>query len=178
MEGPLLLVGNHVSYLDIPFLMLACSKVSFLAKSEVGRWPIIGDGARAMDTIFVERDSGTQRASAKAAVIRGLQQGRRIVLFPSGTTSLDESKVWRRGAFEIAQTQGVRIQPFRIRYLPLRRSAYIDRDIFPVHLFRLAQGGKVTATLEFHPPQWVEDIASSCQKWQNWAQEGISADLY
>lgn len=169
-SGPLILVGNHLSYLDIPCLMLASSKISFLAKSEIGSWPVIGDGARAMDTIFVKRNNGSKRASAKLAVTDGLKDGRTIVLFPSGTTSLNESKPWRHGAFEIAKNLNMQIQPFRIRYSPIRETAYIDRDFFPVHLFRLAQLGKVIATIEFHPPVFVDDVVASCEKWQTWTK--------
>lgn len=32
---PSLLVGNHISYLDIPILMAACPDVSFVSKKEV-----------------------------------------------------------------------------------------------------------------------------------------------
>jgi 1-acyl-sn-glycerol-3-phosphate acyltransferase len=52
------LVGNHLSYLDIPLLMQSSPNISFVAKEEVGRWPVIGAGAHALNTIFVKRSPG------------------------------------------------------------------------------------------------------------------------
>ena len=171
--GPVILVGNHLSYLDVPLLMSAARGLSFLAKSELRSWPVFGYGARVIGTTFVERDSDGSRASAKSAIEATLKRGRKVVLFPAGTTCVAESRAWRWGAFEIANRLGIPIQPFRIRYTPLRQAAYIDDDFFPLHLFRLARLGKLSATLEFHVPVNVDDVNVSCEKWQAWAREGL-----
>lgn len=167
----LLYVGNHLSYLDIPLLMAAAPGIAFVAKKEIGDWPLFGDGARALDTIFVQRECAQKRGLARQAIGENLFQGRRIALFPSGTTSLDESKVWRRGAFEIAQEMKAEIQPFRIRYSPLRTAAFVDDDALIPHMARLMGTGGLSAHIEFHAPVKVHDAASSCERWQNWARE-------
>jgi 1-acyl-sn-glycerol-3-phosphate acyltransferase len=167
---PLLLVGNHLSYLDIPLLMGFAPNISFVAKEEVGRWPVIGAGARALNTIFVKRSCAKERALARAALGRELAGGKRIAVFPAGTTCMFESKPWRKGAFEIAKEFGIPIQPFRIRYTPARRAAYIGRDFFPLHLFRLAQAGGVKAKIEFHPSVQVDDVEESTSTWRSWSQ--------
>jgi 1-acyl-sn-glycerol-3-phosphate acyltransferase len=169
-ETPLLLVGNHLSYLDIPLLMQSSPNISFVAKEEVGRWPVIGAGARALNTIFVKRSCARERALARAALGRELAGGKRVVVFPAGTTCMFESKPWRRGAFEIAKEFGIPIQPFRIRYTPVRAAAYIGRDFFPVHLFKLAQAGGVTAKIEFHPSVQVDDVEEASSAWRSWSQ--------
>jgi hypothetical protein len=88
----------------------------------------------------------------------------------AGTTCMFESKPWRRGAFEIAKEFGIPIQPFRIRYTPVRAAAYIGRDFFPVHLFKLAQAGGVAAKIEFHPSVQVDDAAEASSAWRSWSQ--------
>ncbi len=168
---PLLLVGNHISYLDIAILMKSNPGFSFVAKSEVGAWPIFGKAAHAAETIFVKRGNGKSRAAARQAIGAALQSHRRVVVFPSGTTCLNEAKPWKKGAFEIAKEYKVRLQPFRISYLPLRPTAYIDNDFFPVHLYRLASFPRIHAQIEFHPPIYVTDPMADCAFWSEWAQQ-------
>ncbi|MFN7730018.1 MAG: lysophospholipid acyltransferase family protein [Bdellovibrio sp.] len=169
----LLFVGNHLSYLDIPLLMAAAPRISFVAKKEIGDWPLFGDGARAMDTIFVHRESSQHRKAARGAVAEGLLQGKRIAVFPSGTTSLDEAKPWRRGVFEIAKQEACWIQPFRIRYEPSRLVAFIGQDALLPHLSALMKTQGLKAHIEFHAPVLVQDAEQSAVAWQSWAQAGL-----
>lgn len=168
---PLVLVGNHISYLDIAMLIKADPDFSFVAKKEIGSWPVFGPAARAADTIFVQRENGSSRAAARSAIGEALQKNRRVVIFPSGTTCLAESKPWKKGAFEIAFENKVLIQPFRISYTPLRSAAYIDKDFFPFHLYQLAGLPKIEAQIEFHAPVAVTDPIKDCAFWCQWAQQ-------
>lgn len=173
-DGPLVMVGNHISYLDIPLLMGTAPGVSFLSKSEIRSWPIIGYGAEVIGTTFVKREDGKGRASAKNQIGESLQSGARVVLFPAGTTSTRETQYWRKGAFEIAAQYGVPLQPFRLRYSPLRVAAFIDDDNFAFHLFQLAQARGVDATIEFHPPVRVTNPILSCGEWYRWSRDPLS----
>lgn len=166
----MLFVGNHISYLDIPILMALAPEVSFVSKKEIASWPIIGMGAKKIKTIFVERNCSDNRKAARETISNEIKKGARIAVFPSGTTTLDESKQWKVGAFEIAKELGIPIQPFRLDYAPLRKAAYIGKDFFPFHLFQLAQSGDVQAKIEFHPPIWVSDPIKSCLEWQQWSK--------
>ena len=156
-ERSLLFVGNHVSYLDIPILMSAAEDFSFVAKEELSRWPVFGEAARQIETVFVKREHGPSRKRARESIHSAITAGQRIVIFPSGTTCVQESKPWKKGAFEIAAERNLLIQPFRLSYQPLRSVAYIDNDFFPFHLFQLGKLDRVNATLEFHPPVLVDD---------------------
>ena len=51
---PLLITANHLSWLDI-LVISSLFPVSFIAKSEVGEWPLFGTLARLQRSIFVER---------------------------------------------------------------------------------------------------------------------------
>lgn len=165
-----ILVSNHVSYLDIPLLMSVVPDVAFIAKKEIAGWPVIGRGARALGTVLVNRSNAENRSEAKDAIVAQLKAGQRIAVFPSGTTCMRESKRWSKGVFEIAQKTGISIQPFRVRYTPLRLAAYIGWDNFPVHLFQLALRGGAHATIEFHPPQTVENAAEAAEHWRTWSR--------
>ncbi|MEM8855804.1 MAG: lysophospholipid acyltransferase family protein, partial [Pseudomonadota bacterium] len=58
-DRPLLVVANHVSWLDITVLG-ALMPLSFIAKSEVATWPVFGLFAKLQRSVFVERERRAQ----------------------------------------------------------------------------------------------------------------------
>lgn len=168
-------VGNHISYLDIPLLMARAKNISFVAKQELKSWPVFGEAAKKIDTVFVKRDSADSRKSARQSVQEAVSQGKRVVIFPSGTTCMYEDKPWKKGAFHIAHDTNSLIQPFRISYAPMRLVAYIDKDFFPLHLYNLcrsnkAHGKTVKAKIEFHEPIKVTNPGWDCLHWHCWSK--------
>ena len=91
VERPLLILANHVSWLDIPVLS-AVAPVSFVAKSEMRDWPLFGWLARAQRTVFVDRKDRRGAGRQADALARRLEAGDVMVLFAEGTTS-DGSRV-------------------------------------------------------------------------------------
>lgn len=125
----MILVGNHMSYLDIVLLMSVTRGIVFIAKKEVRGWPIIGYGAYRAQTIFVERDNKENRAQVRLQIADQLRQhSSKVVVFPSGTTTLKEELTWKRGIFEVAAEAGLPVKAFNLNYSPQRESAYIDDD--------------------------------------------------
>lgn len=170
-QDPILFVGNHLSYLDIPVVM-SMAPVSFVAKEELSRWPVIGDACRSVGTVFVKRESVESRKVAVQKIGNAcLEKKQSICLFPSGTTTLSEEKPWRKGAFEIAKIHNLKIQPFRINYFPREVIAFIGDDAFIPHLWRLLKTSHLRAEIEFHEPVTVTNSEESCLKWQKWSQE-------
>ncbi len=171
-DVPCLFVGNHISYLDIPVLISSFPGVTFVSKKAVKLWPIIGTAAVRMNTIFVERSSHNSRNSTKTEIKHSLKVKRqKIAIFPSGTTSLLNSQSWKKGVFEIAQDEDIFIQPFRVRYDPLRASAFIDDDSILTHMYSLLKTPYVKVFLEFHPPIKISSAIIDCEFWKNWCEE-------
>ena len=169
---PCLLVGNHISYLDMPILLASCPAISFVSKKEVKSWPIIGNAAMKAQTIFVERNKATSRTAAKAAITKSLlQTNQKVVIFPSGTTSIRTSSFWKKGAFEIAEKNDIYVQPFRIRYNPLSTVAYVGRDNFLLHMYQLFKLKQIDVSLEFHEPIMIKDSIADCSYWKKWCEE-------
>lgn len=83
---PMILVANHVSWLDIPILG-AIAPVRFVSKAEVASWPVIGWCARLVRTVFIERGNHGTVAEKASEVVAALRAGDRVVIFPEGTTS-------------------------------------------------------------------------------------------
>jgi 1-acyl-sn-glycerol-3-phosphate acyltransferase len=83
---PVLLVSNHISWLDIPALS-ALAPVSFVAKAEVGTWPFVSQLAKLQRTVFVDRTKRTLVKSKAGEIAERLAEGDTIVLFAEGTSS-------------------------------------------------------------------------------------------
>lgn len=167
-DRPALFLGNHVSYLDIPVL-LSTVPVVFVAKKELGAWPLFGTAMRCVGTVFVERECKESRKNIGATVAPYvLERDQSIALFPSGTTTLNEEKPWRWGPFQLAKDFQLPVIPFRLRYEPLRETAYLLEDTFVPHLWKLLRH-RVTARLEFHEPVFIERPEKDALYWHRWA---------
>ncbi len=162
--------SNHSSWLDI-LVLGGTLEACFIAKAEVGRWPVIRTIARLGRTVFVSRrkgDTGRERDGMRAR----LDGGDNLVLFPEGTSS-DGSRVlpFRSAFFSIVERQdGVEkqegqpplIQPVSVVYdrlsgLPMGRASrpvsawYGDMELGS-HFWRLARYRGLRATLLLHAP--------------------------
>ncbi len=87
---PFFLVSNHLSYLDIILYQTQMPCV-FVAKSEVATWPVIGWLARAIGTLFINRQSRKDVVRINAEIEQALHSGDGVILFPEGTSSKGES---------------------------------------------------------------------------------------
>jgi len=85
-QPPFFLVSNHLGYLDILVLGTRLD-ARFVAKAEVGSWPVIGFLARCGGTIFLRRERPADVARALRAMEHGLRAGHGCVFFPEGTSS-------------------------------------------------------------------------------------------
>lgn len=156
-----LLVGNHISWLDIP-VVGAHGEIGFLSKAEVRAWPLIGWLAEIAGTHFIER--GAHQAQAISEVLlRRITQGHSLMIFPEGTTS-DGTSVLRfhPRLFGLVQETGLRIQPVAIAYhrgedkAPDPIAAFIGDDTLLESLLRIIRHSDLVVTVHFLPPLPVD----------------------
>lgn len=116
LEGPVLMVANHVSWLDIPVIG-AHAAAGFLSKSEVRHWPVIGWLARFNATLFIRRGEHGAAEAVTRAMAEQLGRGGTVLVFPEGTTT-DGTRVRRfhRRLFAAARRAGCPVQPVALRY--------------------------------------------------------------
>ena len=62
-EGPVLLVANHISWLDI-LVMHASRHCRFVSKSDIKKWPFVATLADGGGTMYLERESRRSTATA------------------------------------------------------------------------------------------------------------------
>src|SRR5215210_2559116 len=108
---PLMLVSNHVSWLDI-FMINAIVAVRFVAKSEIRGWPALGWLCARAGTIFINRGRRRDTTRVNQVVARALVGGDVFTVFPEGTTT-DGSTLLKFHAslLEPALEAGAAIQP-------------------------------------------------------------------
>jgi 1-acyl-sn-glycerol-3-phosphate acyltransferase len=115
-DAPLLVVANHVSWLD-SYLLNTVTTARFVAKSEVAGWPVIGTIARAFATVFLRRGSCRAAARVAAALADALATGVPVAAFPESTTSDGNGLLpFYPAMFQAAVWSGARVQPVAIRY--------------------------------------------------------------
>ena len=85
-SGPVLLVANHISWLDILVMHAACY-CRFVSKADVRHWPLIGTLATGGGTIYIERESRRDALRVVHHMAESLQAGDVVAVFPEGTTS-------------------------------------------------------------------------------------------
>jgi 1-acyl-sn-glycerol-3-phosphate acyltransferase len=80
-----LVVGNHVSWLDI----IAINSVMpsrFVSKAEVAHWPLVGRLVTAAGTLYLVRERRRDAMRVLGLMAKALQEGDTVAVFPEGTT--------------------------------------------------------------------------------------------
>lgn len=166
-------MSNHLSYLDVP-LLGSILRASFVAKSEVGKWPVFGFLSKLQQTEFIERKrTSIGRETGKLA--EKIANGRSLILFPEGTsTSGYEVFPFKSSLFTLALGNGnedIFLQPVTISLLKVNGEApqtKDERDLYawpldldmelPPHLFRFAKTSGADLRVTFHPPVRARDF--------------------
>ena len=116
LAGSTLFVANHVSWMDIE-LMHSQRMMSFVAKSEIARWPFVGWLASKAGTIYHQRGSTHSLASVMEAVVAHLNQDGSAGIFPEGGTGPgDRVRTFHARIFQVAADAKVPIQPVALCY--------------------------------------------------------------
>lgn len=111
-------LSNHQSHLDIPILYatLPSPTIRMLAKSELFRIPIWGQGLRAAEFVAVDRGNPERARASIEVAARLLRTGVSIYLAPEGTRSRDGTiGTLKKGGFHLALDTHTPIVPVAIR---------------------------------------------------------------
>lgn len=157
--GPVAVVSNHLSYLDI-LLYSATQPFVMVAKSEVKRWPLLGRLTARAGTVYVDRGGGPPTYPAvNRAMSEAYRSGLPVLFFPEGTTT-DGSEVlpFRRGLFHSVLNNRVELRTAVLRYTlgPGNGDATVANDVcwwgdslFGPHIFRCLGLKNVSARIAF-----------------------------
>jgi 1-acyl-sn-glycerol-3-phosphate acyltransferase len=147
-----LLLANHVSWLDV-LVLASCTSATFVAKSEVRRWPMIGWLAERGETLFIRRASGRSLLQVKNRIAELLRAGRGAALFPEATTSDGSGALpFRSGLLQAALDGGRPVQPVAIAYCDeygerSAAAAFVDGMSLWQSIVAVCGSGRITARL-------------------------------
>lgn len=159
VSGPVLLVANHISWVDI-LVMHAARHCRFVSKAEVRHWPVIGPMASAAGTLYIERASRRDAMRVVHHMAASLQRGEIVAAFPEGTTSDGLSLLpFHANLLQAAITADAPAQPVALSFIdtltgaPSLSPCYIGDDTLVGSVWRTLSGPPLTAVVHYGEPQ-------------------------
>lgn len=155
-QGAVMWVVNHVSWVDI-FVLNQVRPTSFIAKSDVRRWPVIGLLVAWAGTLFIDRRQRQAVREAGRQITACFERGDVVGVFPEGTTTEGWSVLpFYTGLFEPAVHADVRVQPVALRYVQhghrTARFAFVGEQTLVQNLWLLLSAGGVVVECDFLAP--------------------------
>ena len=162
MRGPLMLVANHISWLDITSLH-AARFCRFISKADIAQWPFIGKLASGIGTLFLERTSRRDAMRVVHHMADSLRAGDVLAVFPEGTTSDGRSLLpFHANLIEAAIVANVPVQPVALQFIdrttgqPSFAPCYIDDDTLAGSVWRTLVTPGITVVITFGELQLAE----------------------
>jgi 1-acyl-sn-glycerol-3-phosphate acyltransferase len=178
LEGPVLLVANHISWLDI-LVMHAARHCRFVSKADVKRWPLIGTLATGGGTLYIEREKRRDAMRVVHHMRESLVAGEIVAVFPEGTTGDGRALLPFHGnLIQAAISADAPIQPVGLRFVDRATGQdsqgplYLDDDTLVGSLWRTLAGPPFVAQVRFGEPQkaqgrdrrqWAHDLREAVQ---------------
>lgn len=176
--GPLLLVANHLSWLDI-LVMNAAHPSRFVSKSDAQSWPLLGSLITGAGTLYIERDNRRDALRVVHRMADRLREGDAVAVFPEGTTG-DGAQLmpFHANLLQAAISAQAPVQPVALRYLQRDSGAvhpgpvYVGEDTLLASVWRTLQSDTVRAVVRYGPPQhaagrdrraWAEALHTAVQ---------------
>ncbi|HEY7808586.1 MAG TPA: lysophospholipid acyltransferase family protein [Croceibacterium sp.] len=149
-----LLLANHLSWLDI-MALAAVSRTAFVAHSGLAVSPALKWMCEQNGTLFITRDR-RHTVAGQVAQVRDALGGRRLTLFPEGTTGDGRGLLPFKSALLSAVGQlpaGVPVQPVALIYTDAADIAWLAGEPGLTNAFKiLGRTHGVHLTLRFLPP--------------------------
>jgi 1-acyl-sn-glycerol-3-phosphate acyltransferase len=166
-KKPILVVANHVSWLDIPVIG-SIWPVHFVAKKEVGTWPVFASLAKLQNTIFVDRGRRQSTLSSRNEIRARVKNGDTVVLFPEGTSNNGREVLpFKSTFFSVVENTHLPATALTLVYetqtgLPMMRRqrpsvAWVgDTEMLP-HLWNFLKSGPISVRIIVHTPLRAEN---------------------
>jgi len=162
LNGPLLMVANHMSWLDITALH-AARFCRFVSKADIKKWPFIGMLASGIGTLFIERESRRDAMRVVHHMTQSLQAGDVLGVFPEGTTSDGAGLLpFHANLIQAAIAADAPIQPVALQFIDTttgQRSTapcYVGDDTLAESVWRTLTTANIAVVINFGEPQFAD----------------------
>lgn len=155
-KPPFFLVSNHLSYIDIVVLSYAL-ETTFVSKSEVKSWPVMGIMARMLGILFVDRRRKRDLPEVNNQISSQLNNRQGVVLFPEGTTSPGKELLrFRPSLLQHPAVEEIDVSYAAIHYTTGNEASPAHQSVawwgdkpLHTHLYGMALNDNITATIRF-----------------------------
>ena len=154
-EGPVLLVANHISWLDI-LVMHASRHCRFVSKSDIKKWPFVATLADGGGTMYLERESRRDAHRVVAQMAERLRAGDILAVFPEGTTGDGITlKPFHANLIQAAIEAQVPAQPVALKFIdaasgePSYAPSYVDDETLAGSIWRTLTAPPLMAVVTF-----------------------------
>ena len=161
LTGPVMLVANHISWLDIP-VMHAARHCRFVSKSDVKGWPLIGTLATAAGTLYIERSSRRDALRMVRSMQEALERGEVLAVFPEGTTGDGRAMLpFHANLIQAAVAAQSPVQPVGLRFADRATGAtsfapsYIGDETLVGSIWRTLCAPPIEAVVHYGAPEWA-----------------------
>ena len=157
--GPVLLVANHISWMDILAIHAVCPQARFVSKADVKAWPLIGRLVASAGTLFIERERKRDALRVVHQMAEALQRGETVAVFPEGTTTDGSALLpFHANLLQAAVATGTPVQPVVLRFSePAHRVspavAYVGDTTLVRSVWRVASADGLVAQVSLLPPE-------------------------
>lgn len=116
-DGPVYVVSNHLSMMDIPAIILATDKtLGFVAKKELEHAPLFSKWVHLTKSVFINRKDMRQSLKAIQKATENLKDGYSLAVFPEGTRGTDDTiGEFKKGSLRPALKSNTPIIPIALK---------------------------------------------------------------
>lgn len=161
--GPVLLVANHVSWLDI-LVINAVHPVRFVSKADVRHWPVLGWLVACGGTLFIERERKRDALRVVHQMAEALKAGHQLAIFPEGTTSNGSGLLpFHANLLQAAIATETPVQPVALRFSDARQAvspaaAYVGDTNLLQSAWAIVTADGLRAKVSFQLPQGTRHL--------------------
>ena len=113
-DEPVVVIANHQAGMDIPLLLgFLPNKVSFIAKKELKKMPVVSTWMKYLNCFFIDRSSARSALASFQECSSLIKNGQSVVIFPEGTRNPDLMP-FKKGSFKLPIMAKVPILPVTI----------------------------------------------------------------
>jgi 1-acyl-sn-glycerol-3-phosphate acyltransferase len=189
VHGPVLLVSNHISWLDI-LVIDAAQPARFVSKADVKHWPVLGALITGAGTLYIERESRRDAMRVVHQMAESLRTDEVLAVFPEGTTGDGRTLLpFHANLIQAAIAVNAPVLPVGLGFVDGHTGQRSDAPLFIgdttllQSIWSTLRATRVQAVVHFGEPEhfagrdrrtWAQDLRVEVQRLRDAAAEGPS----